>query len=124
MKQEIFIPLETISEFNVQEHWTRSYKRHRRQKQIISLSLRNATSKQLPVNILLTRHSPRNLDGDNLQGSLKYIRDAVAEHFVENKAPGRADDDPRISWDYSQTKSSEKGVSLTFTWPELPDAKP
>jgi hypothetical protein len=54
--------------------------------------------------------SPRKLDTDNLQGAFKWIRDEVANQLVPGKQPGRADDDPRISWEYDQEPLSKKTI--------------
>lgn len=50
----------------------------------------------LPVTVLLARIAPRKLDGDNLQGSLKTVRDLVAEYL------GVDDADERVAWIYDQ----------------------
>ncbi len=121
MKNDIKIPLEIVSEANLREHWSKGYKRHKRQKYIVRLELlAHEIPQTLPVKITLTRMSPRNLDSDNLQAAFKYVRDAVSEHFISDKAPGRADDDPRFQWNYDQIKSADKSIRLSFDWPELP----
>lgn len=117
MMKKVKLPIATVSESNKREHWTVSHKRHKSQKFQTRIGLlEEHIPQKLPVKITLTRYSPRKLDDDNLRGALKYIRDAVAEHFITGKAPGRADDDPRMTWDYSQIKHSCKYVMVTFQW--------
>lgn len=119
MQQSIFIPLKIVSEANLREHWRISYKRHKDQKNVVSFELIvRYVPRKLPVTVTLTRVSPRTLDDDNLLTSLKYIRDAIAEYFVPGLQPGRADNDNRITWKYSQDKSVHKGVRLTFDYPD------
>ncbi len=119
MKNDIKIPLEIVSEANLREHWSKGYKRHKRQKYIVRLELlAHEIPQTLPVKITLTRYAPRKFDSDNLQSAFKYIRDAVSEHFISDKAPGRADDDSRFEWHYDQIKSAEKSIRLSFDWPE------
>lgn len=52
-----------------------------------------------PCVVLLTRVAPSSgLDDDNLSGSLKAIRDAMAEWL------GLDDRDPRVGWRYAQRR--------------------
>ena len=111
------INLHVISESNVKEHWTKSHKRHKAQKfQVRHALLHYKVSQKLPVKITLTRCSPRGLDSDNLQSAFKYVRDAISEHFIPGKLPGRADDDLRFLWHYNQIKSGDKNIQLSFEW--------
>ena len=113
----ISIPLHTVSEMNIKEHWAKSHSRHKEQKKMIFLSLHcYEIPRTLPVTITMTRLSSRFLDDDNLQGAFKYVRDAIAEHFIPGLAVGRADDDKRITWKYSQRKDKKKYTQLDFEW--------
>lgn len=119
MIKHIVLPVHVVSESNMREHWRKAHIRHKAQKACVKwFMLSSRIPTDLPCKITMTRLSSRNLDSDNLQTAFKYIRDAVSEHFITNKAPGRADDDPRFEWHYSQEKSSEKAVRLTFEWPD------
>lgn len=51
-----------------------------------------------PLTVSLTRVSPGTLDGDNLQGALKHVRDQIAEML------GVDDRDPVVTWRYEQRK--------------------
>lgn len=121
MVEYISIPLSihTISESNVKEHWRKSHTRHKQQKFITRTTLlSDKIPQKLPVKITMCRLSPRKLDSDNLQSAFKYIRDAIAEHFITGKAPGRADDDSRFQWCYDQALSKDKYTRLRFEWPD------
>jgi hypothetical protein len=65
---------------------------------------------QYPITVSLGRNGPsRGLDGDNLQGSLKVVRDAVAD-FLQ-----RDDSDPSIRWAYTQCRMPAWEVSIDIT---------
>lgn len=53
----------------------------------------------LPCIIYLTRIAPSNgLDGDNLQGALKPVRDGVADYLQVD------DGSPLVTWEYAQER--------------------
>lgn len=112
----LFIPVKTISEGNAREHWRKSHSRHTKQKNAVALALKDAAL-VLPVEVQLVRHGVRFLDSDNLQFSFKWIRDSVADCLIPGLARGRADDDPRITWDYAQVKvkKGEEGFTIAFS---------
>ncbi len=117
MIKSFTIPVQVISEANIREHWRKAHKRHKDQKFIVRMEFLNQKIPQrLPVTITMTRLSPRNLDSDNLQAAFKYVRDAISEHFITDKAPGRADDDPRFTWLYEQKKSKDKCILIECHW--------
>lgn len=105
----VTIPVRIESESNKREHWSKGYSRKKNQAAGVRLVL--ATGKgawpELPVIVTLTRAAPRLLDGDNLQGALKHIRDAIADLLIPGLRPGQADGDPRITWVYAQRKQSK-----------------
>lgn len=59
-----------------------------------------------PCAVRLTRYGPGKLDGDNLQGSLKAIRDGVQD------AAGVPDSDPRWTWIYAQERAPGYGARI------------
>ena len=121
MKKYLIIPMVTVSESNKREHWHKAAKRHKIQKQTVLFELMAyRIPKSLPVEITMTRLSPRQLDDDNLTAAFKYIRDAIAEYFIPGLAVGRADNDPGFTWKYTQEKSTAKGIGLEFLYPEIP----
>jgi hypothetical protein len=110
------IPIRTVSEANCSQHWTKKHKRHKKQKGIVEYLLN--TQKQdidLPVEVILTRVAPRFLDSDNLQSSLKYIRDSVASYLIPGGTDGQADSDDRIQWRYKQEKGQPKEYLVQIT---------
>ena len=117
----IKIPLKLESEANSNEHWSKSYKRHRMQKKIIRAYLKKeycspllSVMFEIPICVTLTKYAPREFDSDNLQSAFKYIRDAISEYVTGCTIAGRADNDTRISWDYKQEKTKNKEYYITI----------
>jgi hypothetical protein len=107
------LPLKTISEANISQHWTAKKKRHDQQKRMIGMYwLIHRPSIKLPCEVILTRLAPGRLDSDNLPVSMKWIRDSIANHLISGLPPGRADDSPLITWTYSQQKSKVYQVNV------------
>lgn len=104
-----YLPIKTVSEANSHEHWRVRYARSQVQKAMVQ-ELIDYDEELSDVEITLTRCSRRSLDSDNLPTSLKYIRDAIADKLIPGLAPGRADNDPRLTWVYKQRKSIDPGV--------------
>jgi hypothetical protein len=105
------IPL--VSEMNTHEHWRKSHARHQKQKYRIKKEFMAAKPKiTLPIEIRLTRISPRPYDHDNLVSSFKYIVDAICEYITPGLRPGRADSIPGIDISYHQEKGEPKKYSL------------
>ena len=129
------IPLKTVSEANSREHWHKAAKRHTQQQWFVRC-LFNSELRVLPerCEITLTRISPRALDSDNLQSSMKFIRDEVAAcmfpdkvveyqgkirgKLVKNK--GHADSDPRVTWKYAQEKGKIQGIRIEICATPVP----
>ena len=89
--------------------------RKKKQKKILSLFLRNSHITP-PCRVTLTRIAPRDLDEhDNLPAAFKTIIDAIADRLVPGLAPGRADGDKRITWEFAQRKGSPKTYALEIT---------
>ena len=111
---ELHLPIMTVSEANISEHWTKKAKRHKTQKASVRYLLTpHASSLRLPCEIYLTRYAPRKLDRhDNLPISMKYILDAVCEVITGDYRAGRADDSEEINVTYSQVPSSSYGIRI------------
>lgn len=93
------IPLATVSEANARGHWAARHWRAREQRAMVLLVLRSRVGVRpppMPLRIRLVRVSPRKLDGDNLQGALKAVRDGVADYLGIN--------DSLDIWDYGQER--------------------
>lgn len=112
------LPLQTISEANCFEHWTKKHARHKKQQRIVSLALKPLRDQlKLPCNIMLTRLAPDELDTfDNLPMSFKYIVDAICAIITGNYKPGQADGDKRISIACDQVKNKEYGIIIELTF--------
>jgi hypothetical protein len=108
------------SEANLSEHWSVKSARHRKQKKRVAMYfLPHKNSVKLPVSIRMVRISPRTLDFDNLVYSFKWIRDKLADSLISGLAPGRADGDPRLTWDYAQEEGQPKEYAIRI---ELSDS--
>lgn len=108
----IRIPLRTVNPLNQREHHHARARRVREERRITAWALiASAEQKQLPVNVILTRESSREMDTDGLAASFKGVRDQVAEWL------GVDDADPRIAWVYAQRKLKSRGnyaVTIEF----------
>ena len=111
----MILPIRTVSEANSREHWHAKAKRHTDQKIIVKQSFNGKAHKiPLPITIKMTRVGKGKMDFDNLLPSLKYIRDAIADQLIPGKAAGRADDDPRLTWEYEQKIRNTYEVIIEF----------
>lgn len=95
-----------ISEANNSEHWTNKRRRRKVKQDVVKFYLKKYYERQIsfPCLVKLVRISPRKLDYDNLVFFFKGIRDQIADCLIPGMAKGRADGDPRISWDYEHLK--------------------
>ena len=110
---EIRVPIRLISEANTLDHWTKKHRRKQKVKAMLDAYWPKDFDVVLPCTIELVRVAPRKLDsGDNLQMSLKFVRDFVADKLIPNLQAGRADDDERMTWRYSQEKGNPKEYGL------------
>lgn len=119
MTNIVKIPIKIASEANSTDHWTKKSKRHKVQKAIVNAYFQRLTIPSLPAAITLTRHAPRPYDDDNIRAAFKYIRDAVSEYIlsrVDNKIyrAGRADNDARLTWVYSQQQTTHEEYFVTI----------
>ena len=117
----ICIPLKTVSEGNAsqREHWSVKHRRHKAQSTETTLALRCAWGPMVgtwttPCTITLTRIAPRVLDGDNLQGALKYVRDAVARWLKLDDA------DQLLIWAYAQRPGGVRTYAVIIHLEEDP----
>jgi hypothetical protein len=107
------IPIKLISEANISDHWTKKMKRRKNLSLVTKMYFKRFRKKiDLPCNIKLTRISSRELDFDNLVHAFKTVRDSISDCIIPGLAPGRADSDKRIIWDYSQEKGKVKESSI------------
>lgn len=121
------LPIRTVSESNLSEHWTTKSKRHKQQQFFVRCLFKHEAQEiKLPCIITLIRLSSRFLDSEeNLPMAFKWIKDEIGAclfpdkvviyhkkggKFVKNK--GHADSDARVVWKYSQEKSKTIGVRI------------
>jgi len=108
------LPVKTVSEANIKEHWSKSSKRHKlQQKHVRFKFLEDKPEIDLPVQIMLTRIGKRKLDDDNLRISFKWIKDQIAACLFPGSRLGQADDDPRLIWHYAQ-EIGKPGIKISF----------
>src|SRR5579864_2050478 len=113
-KIEWILPIKLISEANNTDHWTKKRKRNKNQEKIIWWQWNQVQPDiTLPCIVTLTRIAPRFLDqDDNLRMSFKHVKDIIADLIKPGLAMGRADDDERMIWQYSQEKGKPKEYAV------------
>lgn len=103
------VPIRTVSEMNCRDHWRVRLKRKQDQQlEMITVLHNNLRGRivELPCAVTLTRIGPRKLDGDNLQSSLKFCRDAIAKKL------GVDDGSPEINWQYAQMPTGSRDYAV------------
>lgn len=115
----VTLPIKTVSELNVREHWARRAARTRQARQLAAWGCsavlteyrQQLAHRTCPtVHILLTRIAPRALDCDNLRGALKGVRDGVTDALGLE-----CDRDERLRWEYAQMKGEPKQYAVRVT---------
>jgi hypothetical protein len=110
-------PIRTVSEANRRDHWAKASRRHRMQKFLVQQALKcEIKAIKLPCHIKITRIAPRCMNYDNLVSSQKYVLDAICDLILPGLAPGRADDDPRITASYFQEKGKPQQVRIEMSY--------
>jgi hypothetical protein len=106
----VLLPLRLVSTPNLREHWAKRARRAAEHRAAVRMrfATERAWPPRLPVHVTITRVAPRALDGDNLQGACKAIRDGIAD------ALGVDDGDAAVHWSYEQRRgvAREYGVEL------------
>ncbi len=123
------LPIKTVSEANSTEHWTKKAKRHKQQAFFVRMAYTQfVVNVEMPCTITMTRCSIRETDSDNLQISMKWIRDELSQLVFPDRSiktylskrgrvvevRGREDSDPQITWLYKQEKRKKYGVIIEF----------
>lgn len=110
----VLIPLKTSStNTKLRLHWRALRRASKKERDVVRLVLaaRFDVAKlraALPVVVVLERRSPGILDGDNLQGALKAVRDEVAAFL------GVDDGGDSVTWSYRQQRTSQYGVHISI----------
>jgi hypothetical protein len=108
-----FMPIVTKSEANMRDRWG-IIKRAQQNNlaaflYVCLLKQRRTLTRDWPIIVTMTRYGKRVLDDDNLQRSLKAVRDGIAD------AIGIDDGDTEFyTWQYKQEKGMDYGVRLEF----------
>ena len=104
------IPLRTVSEANVREHYMARARRHADHRRIagqaVMASLPHAARRQI-TRVTLTRCGGRVMDDDNVAGALKACRDGVADALGVTDSPAGP-----VLWLYAQEPGGWKGVRI------------
>jgi hypothetical protein len=108
-EQRVLVPLHAGRGQNEREHFMARARRVKGERDTTGWALRAHERRHrkphLPCMVRLERQGPTpGLDDDNLVGSLKAVRDAVAEWI------GVDDDDPRIHFEYTQARTTDWNV--------------
>ena len=110
------LPLRTLSEANISEHWTKRADRHKKQKLMVSYAMSRVKPYiSMPCTITCKRYGTRLLDAhDNLPISFKHILDQICVAITGDKRPGRADGHPGLTFKYDQEKSKTYYIKITI----------
>lgn len=103
----VTIPLRLDSMLNLRLH---HMSKHRKVKAQRAAALVVPLGLPVPCTVVITRIAPRELDGDNLQGACKGLRDGIAARL------GVDDRDGPVTWLYAQErgKPREYGVRIAI----------
>lgn len=104
---DVFVPLRTRNPLNNRSHWRVVSRVSKTARSTTVIFCRGKLTTTRPAVILLTRHSPGEMDDDNVAAALKPVRDGVADVF--------GCDDSRksgLTFKYAQAKSKEHGVRV------------
>lgn len=107
------IPIKTVSEANQREHHMAKHRRKKQQQTATIICMRQVfRPMRLPLVVSMTRicptSKPRFLDDDNLAGSFKHCRDAIAMELGINDG-----DTKRITFKYAQkSQGDDYGVVI------------
>lgn len=100
------VPVKILSEANNTDHWSKKKARKDETRKKIKLKwlVIGSPTVKLPCIIKITRIAPRELDFDNLVYSMRNITNIIADLLIPGLAPGRADGDKRLKFEYLQRK--------------------
>ncbi len=115
----VTFPLHTVSEANApRSKWREKNRRVADQRSVVTavLQVKAKAFLTLPLVVTIVRIAPRDHDGDNLQNTLKAVRDAVAALACPvRRSDGRVegnDRDTRVTWRYGQERGKPKEYAV------------
>lgn len=102
------IPVKAVSLTNEHTHWRKKANTAKAQRKAGYLYAMQARIRTLPfpLVITMTRIAPRPLDSDNLPPSMKSIRDGISDALKID------DRDPRVEWEYKQSRRKPKEYAV------------
>lgn len=105
----VTVPIRVRSLNDRAKHWATQARRMKAQRSAVHWMLKGKPA-VLPCVVTLCRIAPSDgLDAhDNLPGSLKPVADGVCDWL------GTPDNDPRVTWHYSQERGKVYGVRVTI----------
>jgi hypothetical protein len=105
----LVLAVRVVSESNdhTAGHWSARHRRFKAQATVLGLVLAGVTVPPLPVSVRWTKLGGNRLDGDNLAGSFKGLRDALAARYGVGDADGSG-----IEWEYDQAPGGHHGVRV------------
>jgi hypothetical protein len=114
MTLTVTLPIRTVSEANMREHWAKKSRRAKDQRgtartilgQPQFAALRRHAKNAGRFEITITRIGAKYLDPDNLANSSKHVQDGIAD------AIGIDDGSPRLTWFYAQVKGRPKEYAV------------
>jgi hypothetical protein len=119
----VIVPLRTLNELNDHTHWRKRHKRSCEQRLTVCAYLNQLGQdfrRDLVTYVDFVRVAPgQGLDpGDNLNSSMKYVRDQIAAYLAGNNTPeGKGDDGPKcgVRWSYQQRRATQWGVEIRMS---------
>lgn len=111
------LPIRTVSENNYREHWAVRHRRRKQQRLAAEKGVSPALGSipgQGDIKVRLVRISPKQLDGDNLQGALKAVRDGVSDAVGIDDGPNT-----RLKWFYGQEPGRHVGIRVEIKIAEV-----
>lgn len=103
-----------LSSPNLHESWRAKHTRDKKQRTVLRQILSYEKRPTLPVVITLNRVGKKRMDYDNLVFAFKGIRDEVADYLIPGLRAGRADDDKRLTFQYTQSISTQYSIEVTI----------
>jgi len=97
-----------LSSANVLGHWSKRYALNKKLSAQVRAQCNDIKKIELPCTIILTRESPKLMDYDNYVFACKHLVDVIADMIIPGLAPGRADGDKRLKFQYEQVKRKGK----------------
>lgn len=106
------LPIRVVSEANAHAHWRSRQTRAKQQRYEVGwawVAARLPRGTGIPARVRLVRYGHKELDGDNLSGSFKHVRDEVANLL------GFDDHEKAVVWTYEQELAKGYGIRIEVT---------